>query len=106
MKGASKIAILTLIFFASIELSAQGMEKIDFPAEIMQVKTLGAWKNLIAEKEKTASYFSYSFLSFSGGRKDLHYPSWPAPREAHSFFCDIEDFISRKLRMPIDLGPE
>ncbi len=106
MKGASKIAILTLIFLASRGLSAQGMEKTDSRPKMMPAKTLGAWKILIGDKEKAASDFSYSFLSVPKGRVDFRYPLLPAAREAHSFFCDIEDFISRKLRMPVDLGPE
>jgi len=106
MKAASKIAILTLILLASRGLSAQRMEKTDFPPKMLPAKTLGAWKILIGDKEKRAPHFSYSFLSAPKNRRDFQYPLMPAPREAHSFFCDIEDFISRKLRMPVDLGPE
>lgn len=106
MKGVSKIAILALIFFASGRLSAQTFEKIEASSDKMAKKNLGTWKILINKKEKKIQPFRQALLTRQGAITYPAYPSLPAPQQAHSFFCDIEDFLSRKLRMPVDLGPE
>jgi len=106
MNAASKIAILALIFFASGRLSAQGIEKTKLTAGKMPEKTLGAWKVLIEKKNKAAQNAAQAMLP---GQKNPEYRSClflPPLQQTHSFFCDIEDFLSRKLRLPVDLGPE
>ncbi len=104
MNFASKIVIILLLFPAYLPFYGQ-----DLPSANTWFKrpvALPEW-NPGMEKIPLQNLKLYQLRNgYSGQSTSLQWRSLPKWQEPRSFFCDLEDLIGKKIRIPLDLGPQ